>query len=185
MKKYNIIYADPAWHFSSKELQKYDGERFRPLDVVYENHPVKNFKSLNIREIANKDCALFMWTTDAHIPDALQLIKAWGFKYITIAFIWEKLSKNKKTVCNLGAWTMKNCEICLLSTKGQMLKYKKCNNIRQLHRSERTAHSKKPDLFADLIVDLFGDLPRIELFARDKKIGWDCWGNEIESDIKL
>lgn len=142
-KKYNIIYADPPWNFSSKELQKYNGNRFRPLE------------------------------------EALNLMKKWGFKYVTVAFIWSKVTKNGKQVSNLGAWTMKNCEICLFGTKGRMLKYKKSNSVKQLFEAERTAHSKKTDCVRDFIVELFGDIPRIELFARQHADGWDCWGNEV------
>lgn len=179
-KKYQVIYADPAWKFDSKELQKYKGERFRSLGEVYSNSDSKEFEKIPIWDIADTDCALFMWTTDAHLQEALDLIKSWKFKYITIAFIWKKITKNGKNIATLGAWTMKNCEICLFATKGAMLKYKKSNNIQQLIEAERTNHSKKPNIFADKIVELFGDLPRIELFARDIKQGWDAWGNEIK-----
>ncbi len=185
MKKYNIIYADPAWKFGSKQLQVYDGERFKPLEDEYRTSEAVEFNKLPIKDITEDDCALFLWTTDAHMEEALELIKAWGFKYKTVAFIWKKVSKKGKQLSTLGSWTMKNCEICLFATKGAMLKHKKANNIQQLIEAERTKHSKKPNVFADKIVELFGDLPRIELFARDKKEGWDAWGDEIESDIKL
>lgn len=177
-KKYNIIYADPPWSFSSKELQKYNGERFRPLEEVYNTEKTKTMEQWDIGRIADKDCALFMWTTDAHIYEAINLMKSWGFKYVTIAFIWAKTTKNGKQVCNLGAWTMKNCEIVLLGTKGKMLKYKKNNSVKQLFYAERTEHSKKPGITREYIESLFGDLPRIELFAREHVEGWDCWGNE-------
>lgn len=178
-KKYNIIYADPPWNFSSKELQKYDGKRFRPLEEVYHTEKTKSMEKWEVKRIAAADCACFMWTTDAHIEEALQLMKAWGFKYVTIAFIWAKQTINGKQVSNLGAWTMKNCEICLFGTKGAMLKYKKSNSVKQLFYAERTKHSKKPDCVYSFIEQLFGDLPRIELFARQHVEGWDCWGNEV------
>jgi site-specific DNA-methyltransferase (adenine-specific) len=184
-KKYQIIYADPAWHFGSKQLQKYSGKRFSKLDKFYENSSSEVFERLNVKEITDSDCALFMWTTDAHIPNALKLGEAWGFNYKTVAFIWRKLTNKGNQISTLGAWTMKNCELCLFFTKGRMLKYKKSNNIRQLIGAERTYHSKKPDIFAKEIESLFGDLPRLEMFARDKKEGWDVWGNEVESDINL
>ena len=183
MNKYQIIYADPPWKFSSKQLQKYKGKRFRNLNYEYETANPKNFENLNIP--TNKDCVLFLWTTDAHLVEALRLIKAWGFKYKTVGFIWKKITSKGNQVSTLGAWTMKNCELCLMATKGQMLKYKKVNNIKQLIGAERTNHSKKPNIFAEKIVELFGDLPRLEMFARDKKQGWDVWGNEVNSDIKL
>ena len=155
------------------------------MDKHYPTQSKNWIKKLLVRDIADVDCALFMWTTDAHIKEAIETIEAWGFKYITIAFVWEKKTKTGKTVANLGAWTMKNYEICLLGTKGAMLKYKKVNNIYQKVEAERTKHSKKPDEVRKRIELLFGDLPRIELFAREKADGWDAIGNGIDGmDIK-
>ena len=185
MKKYQIIYADPPWKYDSKELQKYNGERFTSMNKHYKTQDKEWIKKLPISSITNDDCALFMWSTDSHIPEALEVMRAWGFKYITIAFVWEKKTAKGKTVANLGAWTMKNYEICLLGTKGRMLKYKKINNVYQKIEAIRTAHSKKPLQARKNIELLFGDIPRIELFAREKHTGWDSWGNEIESDIEL
>jgi len=178
-KKYNIIYADPAWSFSSKELQKYNGKRFTSLNKHYPTQSKDWIKNLPVSMITEKNCALFLWSTDAHIKEAIETMESWGFKYITVAFIWEKLTKNGKTVANLGAWTMKNYEICLLGTKGKMLQYKKVNNIYQKVLAERTKHSKKPHKVRENIEKLFGDLPRIELFARQRHNGWDAWGNEV------
>lgn len=172
-KKYNIIYADPAWSFSSKQLQKENGKRFNSLNNVYNTEKTENMKKWDIKRICKEDCAIFMWTTDAHIPEAIELMKAWGFNYITVAFVWSKQSKNNKEVYTLGSWTLKNCELCLLGTRGKMLKYKKNNNIKQLVKAQRTIHSKKPDVVYSLIEEIFGDLPRIELFARQsvKRLG--------------
>ena len=178
-KKYQIIYADPPWRFSSKELQKYNGKRFTSMDKHYPTQNKDWIKNLSVKTITDNNCALFLWSTDAHIKEAIQTIEAWGFKYITIAFIWEKITKTGKTVANLGAWTMKNYEICLLGTRGKMLQYKKTNNIYQKVKALRTEHSKKPPIVRDKIIELFGNLPRIELFARQKTEGWDVWGNEV------
>lgn len=181
-KKYNIIYADPPWRFHSKELQAYSGDRFRPLETVYNTEKTEDMKKWDISRISDKDCALFMWTTDAHIAEAIELMRAWGFKYVTIPFIWAKTTKNGKQVSNLGAWTMKNCEICLLGTRGSMLKYKKVNNVQQLFYAERLSHSQKPNCVYKYIETLFGDIPRIELFARQAVEGWDRWGFEAPED---
>ena len=178
-KKYQIIYADPPWQFSSKELQKYNGKRFTSMDKHYPTQHKDWIKNLPIKNIADNNCALFLWSTDAHIKEAIEVMESWGFKYITIVFIWEKITKTGKTVANLGAWTMKNYEICLLGTRGKMLQYKKANNIYQKVKALRTKHSKKPSEVRNRIVQLFGDLLRIELFARQKTEGWDVWGNEV------
>jgi len=178
-KKYNIIYADPPCSFSSKELQTYNGERFSSMDKHYKTQHKNWIKELPVASIAENDCAIFMWSTDAHIKEAIETIEAWGFKYVTIAFIWEKKTVTGKTVANLGAWTMKNYEICLFGTRGTMLKYKKVNNIYQKVEALRTKHSRKPDKVRENIELLFGDLPRIELFARERTDGWDAWGDEL------
>ena len=178
-KKYRIIYADPPWSFSSKELQKYKGVRFTSMDKHYATQSKDWIKNLPVKDIAEDESALFLWTTDAHIKEAIETIESWGFKYVTVAFVWEKKTKTGKTVANLGAWTMKNYEICLLGTKGAMLKHKKVNNIYQKVEEERTKHSKKPCKVRDNIERLFGEQKRIELFAREKAEGWDVWGNEV------
>ena len=178
-KKYNIIYADPPWSFSSKELQKYDNKRFTSMDKHYSTQSKDWIKNLSVKNITEKNSCIFLWVTDAHIKEGIEVMESWGFKYVTIAFIWEKVSKNGITVANLGSWTMKNYEICLFGTKGKMLQYKKCNNIYQKVVAERTKHSKKPQQVRDNIVKIFPNLPRIELFARQKTSGWDVFGNEI------
>ncbi|MFX0183359.1 MAG: MT-A70 family methyltransferase [Candidatus Hodarchaeota archaeon] len=178
-KKYNIIYADPPWKFSSQELQKYKGERFTSMDKHYPTQHKDWIKNLPVKNITDRNCALFIWSTDAHLKEAIETIEAWGFKYITIPFIWEKKTSKGKTVHNLGAWTMKNYEICLLGTKGKMLQHKQANNIPQKVEAVRTKHSKKPDEVRKRIEKLFGNLPRIELFARQHSTGWDVWGNEV------
>lgn len=180
-KKYNIIYADPPWEFSSKQLQKAHGTRFHSLNEEYNTMSTKDMATWGetIKNISRDDSAIFMWSTDAHLPEAMELMHTWGFTYKTIAFVWSKHSSNGRELYTLGAWTMKNCELCLLGTRGKMLQYKQANNVLSLCKAERLRHSQKPQEIRDRIVDLFGDLPRIELFARQYADGWDCWGNEV------
>jgi len=185
MKKYQIIYADPPWSYGSKQPFRSDGVRFHSLDKEYKTMNIKDICDLNVKSLTEKDAAIFMWSTDSHIKEAITCMEAWGFKYVTIAFIWEKVTCKGNLVANLGAWTMKNYEICLFGTKGAMQKHKEVNNIYQKVKAERTKHSKKPEQVRKNIELLFGDLPRIELFARKKTEGWDVWGNEVESDIQL
>ena len=112
------------------------------------------------------------------LPEAIETIKRWGFKYKTVAFTWVK--ENRKTdgyFTGLGYWTRANPEMCLLATKGKPKRLSKA--VKQLIISKRQEHSKKPDRIRDRIIQLCGDLPRIELFARQRVEGWDCWGNEV------
>ena len=102
-----------------------------------------------------------------------------GFRYVTVAFVWSKKTVNGKTVSNLAPWTLKNCELCLMGTRGRMVQYKQRNNVPQLVEAVRTRHSEKPEEVRRSIEALFGDVPRIELFARRRSPGWDYWGNEV------
>lgn len=188
MKRYNIVYADPPWHYKKgvHDGVYQDGDRdIRSVRQHYSTMSKDDLENLPINQISDKDCILFMWVTDSHLDQGIDLMKKWGFKYKTIGFVWVKKTKNNKLCANVGAWTMKNTEICLIGTKGQMSKYKKKRNVFQLIEAERTIHSKKPDEARDRIVEIFGDIPRIELFARQKVDGWDVWGNEVESNIKI
>lgn len=111
-------------------------------------------------------------------------MEAWGFKYKTIGFQW--LKKNKKAdtfFYGLGRWTRGNTECCLIGVKGKPKRLS--NSVSQLIIERIQGHSKKPDVVRDKIVELMGDLPRVELFAREKTEGWDSWGNEIISDLNL
>jgi site-specific DNA-methyltransferase (adenine-specific) len=177
-KKYQIIYADPPWSYNDKM----SGHSFS-LDHEYQTQNKNWIQALNIKDICEKDCILFLWVVSPMLNKGIETIKAWGFKYKTLAFCWSKHTKNGKKVKNLGRWTMGNVELCLLGVKGHPQRI--CKNIYQLVEAERTKHSAKPPEVRQRIVSLMGDLPRIELFARNKTEGWDVWGNEVESDIEL
>ena len=193
MKKYKIIYADPPWSFSnglrtSKKDENGKYIFYKPNTTVgksYETQSGDWIKNLNVSAISDDNAILFMWTTDSHLPLALEVIKSWGFTYRTIGFIWNKKEKSGKQVCYMGIWTMKGSEICLLATKGKIHNQIQSHKVRQLTEAVRREHSQKPDLIKDKIIQLMGELPRIELFAREKTEGWDVWGNEVESDITL
>ncbi len=159
------------------------GTAYFGASVRYDTMSLESIKSLPVNSISDKDAVLFIWVTSPLLPDGLSVINAWGFTYKTIAFCWNKQSKNGLWISNMGRWTMGNIEICLLGVKGHP--HRILMNVKQLVIAERTKHNKKPDVVRERIVELMGDLPRIELFARQKTSGWDVWGNEIESDITL
>ena len=139
---------------------------------------------LNIAEVAADDCVLFLWATFPQLQEALQVIKAWGFKYKTVAFVWLKQNKSGKGwFFGLGFWTRGNAEICLLATKGKPRR--KSASVHQFLISPLRGHSQKPDEAREKIVELMGDLPRLELFARNGTDGWDVWGNEVVSDVQI
>jgi len=193
MKKYQIIYADPPWHFSGgiRSSKKINGKyQFYTPDTTTGDGKYKStmtdddIVNLPVASIADSDCVLFLWTTDAHLPLAIKVMDSWGMPYKTIGFVWNKKEKSGKQVCYYGKWTMKGTELCLLGAKGKANSLIQSHKVRQLVEAERdrTNHSSKPDELRRRIVELMGDLRRIELFARQKVEGWDCWGNEVDID---
>lgn len=188
MNKYQIIYADPPWSYYNDSTAKPDcttvkGMRRPPYSVMGTNE----IKALPVKDIADDNAILFIWTTDYHLARAIEVCSAWGFQYKTVGFLWAKKNKSGSQVAFMGAYTMKSgCELCLLATKGKDAhKLVKNHKVRAYIASLRTKHSEKPAETKDRIVDLLGDIPRIELFARTKTPGWHVWSNEIESDITL
>lgn len=179
-KKYQVIYADPPWSYNDKMA----GHSFS-LDHEYDTQSKDWIEKLPVGSISADNSVLFLWAVSPQLPEALQVMKAWGFKYTTVAFCWSKRTTNGKEVSNLGRWTMGNIELCLLGVKGRPNKLRLDKSVKQLVIAERTKHSKKPDEVRKRIVQLFGDLPRIELFAREKTEGWDIWGNELPNDVEL
>ena len=170
-KKYNIIYADPAWKY-------WMGGNKRSAIQHYNCMSIDDIYNLPINTISDNDCILFIWVIDPMLPEAMEVIKRWGFKYKTVAFTWvKKKKKSDGYFTGLGYWTRANPEMCLLATKGKPKRLSK--SVRQLIISKLQEHSKKPDDIRNRIVELCGDLPRIELFARQRTEGWDCWGNEV------
>ena len=175
-KKYNIIYADPPWRY---KVWSRDTGLGRSAEAHYQTMEKQDIQDLPIRSISDKNCVLFLWVTYPCLLEGIELIKKWGFEYKTCAFSWIKLNKkNEQPFTGMGYYTRANNEICLLATKGKPLK-RKSKAVKQVVLSKIEEHSKKPNEVRNRIVELFGDLPRIELFARQYADGWDCWGNEV------
>lgn len=125
---------------------------------------------------------LFLWVTFPTLLESFEVIRAWGFQYKTVAFVWIKQNKKSDGLFwGMGYWTRANAEICLLATKGHPKRVSK--RVHQVVISHIEEHSKKPNEVRNRIVELTGDVPRIELFARQTYEGWDAWGNEVQSDI--
>lgn len=185
---YQIVYADPPWNFKNdidkitKNYSSGPNGRAKGINILsyYNTMSIEDIKELPIKDIVHKDAACFMWTTDTHLPYALEIMKAWGFTYKTIGFVWVKKSTHGKQIKMLAPWTNKGAEICLFGTRGAMTKYLGANNVCQVHEEIRREHSRKPDIIRDEIVRMFPDCRRIELFARTAMPGWDAWGNEVD-----
>jgi len=177
MKKYSIIYADPPWKYNSPANHK---TRFRGgAEGHYSLMTMDEIKKLPINELGDKNSVLFLWTTFPYLNEQIKLFEHWGYRYRTIGFAWLKTNKNNGfPFFGVGYYTKSNLELCLMGMRGQLKT--KTNSISQVVISPRREHSRKPDEIREKIVELFGDLPRIELFSRKKKKGWDCLGYEID-----
>uniref|UniRef100_A0A6M3L5X5 Putative methyltransferase n=1 Tax=viral metagenome TaxID=1070528 RepID=A0A6M3L5X5_9ZZZZ len=174
MKKYQTILADPPWEQTM--AGKYRTRHRRITELAYPTMTVDDICKLPVGDIAGVGCHLWLWTTNQFLPAGFKVMEAWGFKYLA-PITWVKPS-------GCGNWFVSVTQTLLFGYK------EKC--IFPLARYKSTVvstsipkrHSQKPDVFYDLIESISPE-PRIELFSRAKRLGWDCWGNEVESDIEL
>ena len=174
-KKYNIIYADPPWTFKTYSEK---GKEHKSAESHYPCMNKEDIQKLPITNISNSDCILFLWVTFPCLQEGLELIKAWGFTYKTCGFTWVKRNKKSDSwFWGLGYWTRANAELCLIATKGKPKRASK--SVHQVCDARVMEHSRKPAEIRERVVRLCGDLPRIELFARQHAEGWDCWGDEV------
>lgn len=177
--KYSIIYADPPWQYKDKAQAGKRGAGFK-----YDLQSTNWIADMPIQDISADDCVLFLWATFPMLPDALRVIEAWGFKYKTVAFNWVKRNKIKDTwFWGIGNWTRSNSEVCLLAIKGNPKRVSK--SVHSVVDARIEYHSKKPAVVRDRIVELMGDLPRIELFAREQAEGWHVFGNQCDNSIDI
>jgi len=181
MAKYKVIYADPPWSFNNKNT---GGSMNSGAANVYQVMNVEDIGKLPVQDIVADDCVLFMWWVASQPAEALQLVRSWGFTIKTMTgFVWVKKTVHGKDMFGMGNWTRAGSECCLIATRG---KPKRANAaIRSVVHAIIQEHSRKPDEVRDRIVQLVGDIPRLEMFCRYPAVGWDSWGNEIDSDITL
>lgn len=174
-KKFGVIYADPPWAYDNKI-----GGNGSNVKSKYKTMTNQEIKDLPIKKLLKKDAICFLWTTDAYLEVALEVLRSWGFNYKTIGFVWLKLTNTGKHAYVQSPYTSKSSEICLLGTKGAITKHMKSRNQRQLIIEERREHSRKPDEAYERIEAMFGKAKYLELFARNERDGWDCYGDDEE-----
>ena len=182
MKKYQIIYADPPWAYRQKQInfQSYDKGKKYFNDVTEHYSTISNeeIKNLNVAGIAENDCLLFLWITSPNLDIGIEIGKAWGFEFKTVAFVWDK----QRT--NYGFYTLSQVELCLVFKKGKIPK-KAVTNIKQFLSEKLGKHSAKPNEIRKRIETMFPTQLKIELFARKKVDGWDAIGYDIDrQDIR-
>lgn len=179
-KKYKIIYADPPWQYRVYSKKG----KGRSAENHYHTMNIDDIRLLPVGEIADDDCVLFLWITFPCLKEGISVMESWGFTYKTCGFNWVKRNKKKDTYfMGLGFWTRSNSEVCLIGTKGHPKRVSKA--VPQVCDARVMEHSRKPSEVRERIVELCGDVPRIELFAREAVKGWDCFGDEIDgADIR-
>jgi N6-adenosine-specific RNA methylase IME4 len=177
-KRYQIIYADPPWKYEFSHTRSRAINDYPTLDK-------ESICAFPIKDIAEDNSMLLMWITFPKLEWAIPVMNAWGFKYITNAFTWIKHNKKEPSLFwGMGYYTRSNAEICLLGRRGDGVKAIS-HSIHSVIQTPIEKHSKKPEETKHRIEKLFGNVSRVELFARQKTEGWDVWGNEVESDIDL
>lgn len=167
---YQVIYADPPWD--------YDFGGNMP-DKPYDAMTLDQLKALPVGAAADRDACLFMWATNPLLKDAIELMEAWGFRYVTVYKTWLKRTSSGKRACTPGYWSMSSTELVLLGTRGRMQRFKTTSSVKQELEAERRAHSEKPACVRDEIQQLLDVRSRLELFSRHVVDGWDAWGLEV------
>ena len=174
-KRYQIIYADPPWEYKGRMKGADDEKWNQGPHRHYPCIPTANICKIPIHGITDNDCLLFLWVTNSHIEDALQVGNAWGFRYKTVGFVWDKQRATP------GYYTMGQCELCLVFKHGRIPQPRGARNIHQFLSVKRGKHSEKPDTIRNRIVEMFPEQSKIELFAREHFEGWDAWGLEVDN----
>lgn len=182
--KFDIVYADPPWHYNgklqfdktSRSVEQIDLSRkifISSAEFKYPTLKTSELMKIPVQDIAKDDCLLFLWSTNPHLAQAIRLGEAWGFEYKTVAFVWDKMTHNP------GRYTLSNCELCIVFKRGRIPSPRGARNIQQLVRSPRKGHSEKPREVLQAIEKMFPTQERIELFARRRTKGWWAWGLDV------
>lgn len=177
-KKYSVIYADPPWKYKNTSppcLPSKAPDTCR-IEYYYPTMALEEIKALAVPDLCEKDAVLFLWTTTPAIQEGLEVVRAWGFKYKTM-ITWEKTNND----C-MGYWFRVCTEHLIIAIKGNVKAFRDME--RTCYHEKRSKHSKKPEYFYE-IIERVTTGERVELFARQKREGWDVWGNELQNDLEL
>jgi site-specific DNA-methyltransferase (adenine-specific) len=185
-KKYHLIYCDPPWEYDRKVTKGAALAHYQTMDF-------EQICSLPVHQLAAKDCMLLMWTTNNMMMRSGEVMKRWGFEFVTIYTTWVKTYPNGNPVKNMGSYTRPACEFIIVGKRGRAAQYRKNKCVSQVLVAPRPTkfdkknvviHSKKPEEMYAIFDLYFGEdyhkLNKIELFSRKKRMGWDVWGNETE-----
>lgn len=183
MKKYSVIYADPPWEFKSV---KTGGSMKSGAAAKYQTMTLEQLKALDVASLCADDCLLVMWHVGSQPIEAVELCKAWGFKFSTMSgFVWVKLTSAELLPFFGMSTTRQGSESALIGFRGKMKNLIKCKSVRSVMAEAVGKHSEKPECFRKAIEKLCGDVPRLEMFARQASAGWNVFGNEVEGSITI
>lgn len=173
--KYRTIVVDPPWEY---EAQPRGPSSFGPLsrhELPYQQLAVEDIAALPMRELADASAHLWLWTTNRYLPDAFTMLRGWGFTYRQ-TLVWRKTGCPSPFVASVAP---NHAEYLLFARRGELpLGERLASNV--VDAPQQRAHSRKPDVFLDLIEQV-SPAPRLEMFARRQRLGWDTWGNECFS----
>lgn len=175
-KKYEIVYADPPWQYKENWGNG-------ACEHSYPTMNVESIKALPIQDIVQNSAHLYLWVTNPFLSEGLAVCEAWGFEYKTL-ITWLKTYKDGRPEMGMGYYFRGCTEHLIFGVKGKKkILNKTTRNFFEAVNPRR--HSQKPNCVRNMIVECSGDVPRIELFARQRVKGWDVWGNQVEDDPQL
>lgn len=174
--KYDIILADPPWPYDAPRMVLEKGTKTEGVDDRYPTMKFEDLLSLDIKSLASKNCLLYLWATGPKMVEAIELMKAWGFKYSTVAYVWDKKHSLP------GYYSCSQTEIVLVGKRGKCPP-RKSTKEKQLISEKRRKHSQKPEEVQDSIDRVWNAKDKLELFARRDRAGWTCVGNQCPSTL--
>lgn len=180
LKRYSTIVVDPPWRYGKwGKANPLSRPNSKEYDLPYNWMSIDEIKDLPVGSLANNDCELYVWTTQKYLPDTFDVIKAWGFKYCQ-TLTWCKTPRGT----GQGGVYCPTTEFLILARRGKMPKVKRIDSTWFHTKRPHNSHSTKPEFFQDLIEQI-SEAPRLEMFARRERNGWDVFGNEVNNSIDL
>jgi N6-adenosine-specific RNA methylase IME4 len=182
---YSVVLADPPWHHASRTPK---GQTNRSPSHHYRTMSLPEIAALPVADVAARDCHLFLWTTGPHLEQSFSVIRSWGFRYSSLAFVWVKRKKSandnamlfmdmRDLFTGMGYTTRQNVEVVLLGRRGKPQRLSK--SVHQVIVAPRREHSRKP-AEAHGRIETYCPGPRLEMFSRERRVGWDAWGDEAD-----
>jgi N6-adenosine-specific RNA methylase IME4 len=184
---YRVAHIDPGWRFRTWSPRG----RGKCADRHYRCEELDRLKALPVSELMAPDAVLFLWVIQTHLPVAHELLEAWGFEYKTVGFVWVKMPKHWspdqlplriRPKMGMGYYSRSGTEQCWIARRGKGCK-RLDRRVDQVIYAPVREHSRKPDEASVRIERLFGDVPRIELFAREQRPGWRAWGDQVQFNL--